>query len=1648
MSTTIDEKVVSMKFDNAKFEENANQSMSTLDRLKNALKFEGASKGLESISAAASNIKMDGVSTACETASSKFSALEVVAITALANIANDAINAGKKVVNALTLEGALDGFKEYELKMGSVQTIMAGTGETLQVVMKYLEELNLYADKTIYSFADMTANIGKFTNAGVKLDDAVAAIKGIANEAALSGANAEQASHAMYNFAQALSAGYVKLVDWKSIEVANMATLEFKQTLLDTAVSLGTVVKEGDKYRTVTENAKGKVSDLFTATENFNDSLNHQWMTTEVLTKTLALYADENTEIGKKATDAATKVKTFSMMMDTLKEAVGSGWAVTWEKIIGDFNQATDFFTEITDKLSSVIDASAKSRNEFLDQALNKSGIYDRDKWREVASTITSAGGSLTQFQNVLIGVAKRHGVEIDKMIEEEGNFSNTLESGWLTGEMFREATTEIERLGATAPTFKDLANAVSVANEPFTELKKEITEVSGRTHLLNAISNVFKAIEKAVVPVKEAFREIFPAKTGDELRDALGLFEKFTRTLILSDEEAGKVKETFKGFFNVIKQGITVVKSILDAFSPLKDIFVILAKNLLDGVSAIGKFFNTLDAGADTTSAFQKTLSYIHDLLETFANNLQSYIDSIKDGWGKLRGLISEKFETMHLTKVSDAVDKIKEALSGFTKGLSQGFVDFLNVLGRGVKPDGINKILDVLSKFAEKLKPVGEAIKNFIVPITTKLKEFITNIDIIDSMCLAFKAGGFAAITAVIGNFVDGIKDFFDQVDSVKNPISALAGIVQQLTDLFGSIEEAVRVSVVKDFAISIGILAAAMYALASIDAEAARRSVAIITLLTAELVGVFQALKKLNKSTAVDGSILDRLKNVFSGFSEAANLAKAAGALISFAAAVGILAGALKIISTIPQEEILASLGAVSLMIAELTGVAALLGKVGGNMTKGVGSMIAMAAAVVILAEAIKMIADIDTDSLCDGLIAVTVLLGELTAMMLTLDIAETQSKAGAMIAMASAVVILAGALKIFETMNLASIGKGLGTVAALLVELGLAFKFIKGNVGEAASLLIAATALTVLGGALKIFASIKPEAIIPSLLELGAALGILVIALNAMNGALPGAGALIVASSAVAILAGSLMALSVVNPERLIVTIGELVLALVALGGVSALLSPLAPEILAFAAALLVLSAAIAGIGIGVLAAGAGLTAMATAFGMLAEISKESAERIVEALQIILSGLIRLIPDMVSSFTEGILQMCDLLVQGAPRIGAALNALVQLMIQVLTENIPAMAEAFAKLMLSLIETTATYTPQIVDQILKMVTSMLKVFKDNLPSLIQSGVDLMVAFINGVQSAQNQLIDAAMQAMIAFINGLADSINKNTPLLVNAINRLFDAVITAALTVLSGGNPKFVQEAKKLMTSFKTGIQDMQVAVVKALRTIIDSLINAAREGINGFKEAASYLIDGFIQGIKDKLEAAKEAVKDFAGNIVDALKGALNIHSPSRIARGLGNFFGEGFVLGVNDKDRDASLAGTNMANSLIEAIKKIIDEGVDVDPTITPILDLSNIKAGSKELSDLTSSFDDVSVGVSGNLASSISSSMNASLAERAESQNGLEMLRTSLESLSNIGGGNTIQNTFNITGDNPKEIANEVSRILQQQVERRGAAWA
>ena len=525
MSTTVDERVVEMRFDNKQFEQNIQTSLSSLDKLKKSLNLEGAAKGLETVNDAANKCSgnMSPLSNAVETVRVRFSALEVMAITALQNITNSALAAGKNLVSAFTTDPIKTGFEEYETQINAVQTILANTsskGTTLDQVNNALDELNHYADMTIYNFTEMTRNIGTFTAAGVDLDTSVAAIKGIANLAAVSGSNSQQASTAMYQLSQALAAGTVKLQDWNSVVNAGMGGQVFQDALKETAKVHGIAIDEMIKDE-----------------GSFRETLSKGWLTSDILTETLAKftgdlnedqlrtmgYTDDQIksimEMGKTANDAATKVKTFTQLFDTLKEAAQSGWTQSWEIIVGDFEEAKELLTEVSDTFSAVINASADARNKMLQD------------WKDLGGRTMM----IEAVKNVFEGL-----VSVAKPVREA--FNEIFPP--MTGKQLAEITERI----------RDLTAKFKMGEESSKNLKNTFKGVFA---VLDIVGQAFKAVAGGVGELIGLF---LPAGNG-----VLSLTGSFGEYLVKLDETVKKTDVFGKAVstvVDIVKIAITFVKT------------------------------------------------------------------------------------------------------------------------------------------------------------------------------------------------------------------------------------------------------------------------------------------------------------------------------------------------------------------------------------------------------------------------------------------------------------------------------------------------------------------------------------------------------------------------------------------------------------------------------------------------------------------------------------------------------------------------------------------------------------------------------------------------------------------------------------------------------------------------------------------------------------------------------------------------------------------------------------------------------------------------------------------------------------------------------------------------------------------------------
>ena len=1331
MSKTIDERVVEMRFDNKQFESNVQTSLSTIEKLKKSLDMDGATKGLESIDSAAKKVDMSGLGSAVETVKTRFSALEVMAVTALANITNSVVNTGKQMLHSLTIEPISQGFEEYELKMGSIQTIMMSTGASLEEVNKYLQELNTYSDKTIYSFQDMTSNIGKFTNAGVGLEDAVMAIQGVSNVAAVSGANANEASRAMYNFAQALSAGYVKLIDWKSIETANMATVEFKTQLLESAVACGTLTKTADgMYKTV----KGNVID---ATHGFNDSLQDQWMTTEALVSTLRDYADETTEIGAKAFAAAQDVKTFSQLMDTLKGTVGSGWANTWEILFGDFEEAKELWTGLNQVIGGFIDAQADARNEML--------------------------------------------------------------QGW-----------------------KDLG---------------------GRTKLIEALKNAFEGVQSVIKPIYEAFREIFPPTTAQQLYDITENLRKFTANLKLSDTASANLKSTFKGLFailDIIKQAFS---AIFTAIKPLFGGFGTLGDGILSFTGGIGDAIVAFDEFIKTSGAFQK----------------------VGEAAGEMKSGVIVAFEV------------IGEALANCQ------FVQLLSAVWNAVKTIG-SGIVKILGELGSSLaKNLGEA-------------NFSGIIDLLNGI-------SFGAIAVGITKFVGTFRKAIEDIGSFKE---SFIGILDSVRGCFEAYQNQLQAGTLLKIASAIAILTASLIALSLVDSEKLNVALGAITVLFADLLGSMAVFNKISgQATGVMKSVTAMLgiatavlilasalkkiadldaKQLATGLIGVAGLTtmmvaaakamssnskaiiKGATQMVIFAAAIKILASVCEQLAQLDWNQLAKGLVGVGVLLAEVSLFLRTAKFSGKSITTATGIVI-LSAAIKVLASACKDFGEMKWEDIGKGLASIAVLLAEITAFTkLTGNAQNVISTGVALIAIAAAMKILASAVKDFLTMQWDEIARGLTAMAGALVAITVAVKFMPNNMaGIGAGLVIVSAALVVLSTALEKMGKLSWEQVAKGLITLGGAMTILAIGLNTMTGTLAGSAALLVAASALLVLTPVLAILGAMSWSSIVKGLVTLAGAFAVLGVAGAVLTPLVPSILALSGSLALIGVAVVGIGAGLALAGAGLSALAVGLTALAAAGTAGATAIVASLTVIITGVAALIPAIVAKIGEAIVEFCKVIADSAGAIGEAVKAVVLMLVDVLVECVPAIADGALKLIAGVLEALVEYTPSIVDSIFQFLIAVLEGVAKNLPGLIQAAVDVLMAFFSGIVDALKGIDTETLLQGIVGIGLLAA--------IMAALSAVAALVPGAMLGVLGMG--AVIAELALVL------------AAVGALAQIpgLNWLINEGGNLLQGIGTAIGKfvggIVGGFMSGVSSQFPQIGSDLSGFMTNVQPFLDGAASI-----------------------------------------------------------------------------------------------------------------------------------------------------------------------
>ena len=1218
MSAVVDERVVEMRFNNKDFEQNVKTSMSTLDKLKQKLNLKGASKGFEELGDASKKVNMNALGRSVDVVSAKFSALQVMGVTALANITNSVVNSAKAMISAITIDPVRDGLTEYETQMNAIQTILANTqkeGTDVERVNAALRELNTYADKTIYNFTEMTRNIGTFTAAGVKLDDSVSAIKGIANLAAVSGSNSQQTSTAMYQLSQALASGTVKLMDWNSVVNAGMGGQVFQDALTRTSEHLQT-------------GAKAAIE----ANGSFRESLSTGWLTTEVLTQTLDQFAtaaetqeeyqaavkkfveqgytkEEATQMAdmaKTANDAATKVKTFRQLIDTLKEAMGSGWTTSWQLIIGDFEEAKEMWSNVSDFFSNIINNVSEFRNDVLKSTLGKGFTELANKITGVTepvnkaiaavedlgsvvddvlagkfgngderfNALTEAGKNYYAVQNKVneaLGCTFRY-TEDQIKAQDEALGTTTAETGATTEltdekkklikEIANLSEEEMRAKGYTEDqinAFKELKTTAEKLGIPLNDFIDNMDQINGRWLLLQSFVNIGKSISAVVGSIGKAWTDLHGALSvddlGDKLFNAIGAFHSFTASLIPTDETLGKLERTFKGVFAILDIISTVAGGTAKfAFRGLNAVLNAFDLDLLDVTAGIG----------DAAVAFRDFL-FSNDLVnkgfEALGSGVKMAVEAFTDLVDAIENIpqVQEFIENFKNIDWSEIGSNVVEGLkNGLEAGISS-VPDILIEIGQSML-SAIKGVLGIHSPSTE----MYDIAKNAIAGLVNGLKDGITDaasaLNDVGSNLLSearkLDLGRIFTIGSIGASVIAGIvtiNKIIDAMDKFATPFEKFGKILGTVNESIKTITESfsknlkakafkTRAEGIKSMAIAIGILAASVYALAQLDQGALARSVAAIAVLSGILVVLALVVNKLSKATVtLDGEgralKLDGLKTGLAGIGVA---------LLMLAAVVKIMGG-MK-----PDEMMQGFIGLAGVIVA-ISIVLKTFGKcVKGESAKNIdkaGMMIKkMSVALILMVAAIKLIGLLSAEDLVKGVrfMGVFIVFTGLLSVVTKLSGKGVSKLGGMMAKMAIAMGLMVGVCKLAGMLSAEEILKGAAFALGFIIFTTALKRAIKSKddakylkmAGVIASM---ALALTMIVAVCKLVSMLSAGELIKGSVAVVAFGALLVTLVNAVKATGPEAtkigGTLLAMTAAIGILAGICVLMSLMDVKSL-------------------------------------------------------------------------------------------------------------------------------------------------------------------------------------------------------------------------------------------------------------------------------------------------------------------------------------------------------------------------------------------------------------------------------------------------------------------------------------------------------------------------------
>ena len=1502
--SSIDKRIVQMQFDNQGFERGVKSTQKSLESLNESLKMKNASSGLTEALKGVNTLSSSGLGAlgvGVDAVSSKFNALGIVAATALMNITNRAIEAGMNLSRKLTIEPITTGFSEYETKMGAIQTILTNTaskGTTMDDVTAALNELNAYADKTIYSFSEMTKNIGTFTAAGVDLEDSVQAIKGIANLGAGSGSDPVQVATGMYQLSQALAAGKVGLQDWNSVVNAGMGGELFKNELITMAKSMGIYVNESKPFR---------------------ETLQDGWLTSEVLLKTLQKFAEDESLV-----KAATEVKTLTGLIGTMQESVQSGWAVSWEHIFGNKEQAAELFTSISDGFNKMIQPSTDARNAML------------------------------KFWN----------------------------------------------------------------------------ENGGRESVIKGLSNVVESFSKVMRGLQMAWDMVIPPLTREKLVEISKAFEQLTEKFKITDQTAGKIGAVFKGFLDTVMLVKDGVVSLIQGMFPLGDLFDGVGSKMLELASNTGKFLSGLRESANKTKFFEGISSYVSSASSSIADFIMSLSQNVTKMMGYLFKLDFSSFFKAIAAGFSGIANFLKPVLDSIADVI--GTINFDTLFGL-IKAGSAIEIVKALKGMFQEIEGVGDSAKGIIGSIKDTFKsigdvgksisETLSTVrETLEEYQKNLQAGTLIKIAGAIAILAASLL-LIASIDpkAMAVGLAGMAGLFAELTAAFvviaklgtgkGMMAMMTVGGTMRNIAIGIGILTAALIAISKLSPEQLTTGILGLTITMGLLVASAKLLSK-------------NMKGMLSGST----------GLIIFGAALHVMASALEKLGSIDTEVMGAGLGALGVLLGELA--LFMIGAKFGNLgiTSATGILI-LSAALLVLSEAVNKFGSMNPDQIIKGLAGIAGILAEIALFSAFggggLNLIGLGLGLGVI---SSAMITLAEAINSFGTMKWEQLAKGLTAMAGGLVVFGVASMLLSGPQMILASVGIAAmsTSMLLLSAALKSMGGMSWEEIGKGLLVLAGSLTIFAVAMYAMSGCLLGAAAMVVMAGALAILTPQILMLSQMSLEGVGIALLALAGAFTVLGLAGLILTPVVPTLLG-------LAGAIALLGLGAVAAGAGLTMIGTGLAAIGVAIGGSGLLIIEFLK----QAIDLLPQLGTKLGEMLVNMAVAIGNSASAILTALEQILMALLQAIQNVIPKVVEVAVDIVIALAQGLAEGVPAVVTAAMELIKGVLQGIAANIEDIVVAGMNCVIGFMDGIAARIGDVIQSGIELALSFIEGVADGLENNKERMSEAVRRVIKAILTTGVEVIKGGATGFLEGGKELLQGAIDGIKAKWPAIKSAVKGAVDSAKSAMSNLGSALVQAGKDLIQGFMNGIKSKAQAVWDAAVDVANNAKEAVLSFLGINSPSRVFKEIGRYTAEGMAVGLDKYAYMAENSASAIAEGVLNNVKdplsnvsKILNDDIDANPKITPVVDLTNVKNGARLLNGMLGDQDVRINARTGMLAGSVGQIQN-----KVDNSDVISAIKDLKDGLNNNGPSYTING---ITYDDGSNVVNAVETLVRAaRIERR-----